>query len=362
MNRIFQSSLPLEAAAVGAAPRQRGATVSFLSICVLLFSAFSVWADDDVPFGGKFESEGREGKRGVCSSTARAAFRACRHEVRDDFWIAVGNCLNSPGVDGCIETASEQKSESFDLCRDQRTARLNLCARLGERAYDPEWSPGDFVDPLDIGTYVHPNPYFPLIPGTTWRYESEFLDEEGDLVTETISVEVRRETKLIEGVTCIVVNDVVEEDGVIIEDTDDWYAQDLDSNVWYCGEIALNFESFEGDVPEDPELVDIEGSWKGFRDGAKPGIIMQGTPTVGQVYRQEIALGNAEDAAEVISTSGSASVPFVSCVKSCVVTREFTAIEPDVNDNKYYAPGIGPILEVNLQTGDRVELIEMHVP
>ena len=104
------------------------------------------------------------------------------------------------------------------------------------------------------------------------------------------------------------VNDVVEEDDDAIEDTDDWYAQDMDGNVWYCGEIAKNFETFEGDDPEDPELVDIEGSWKAGRDYAKPGILMLAAPMVGDVYRQEVSWGDAEDVAEVISTTGSATV------------------------------------------------------
>ena len=124
---------------------------------------------------------------------------------------------------------------------------------------------------------------------------------------------VTESTKLIEGVTCLVVNDLVEEDGLPIEDTDDWYAQDVDGNVWYCGEIAQNFEVFEGDDPEEAELVDVDGSWKTGRDGAQPGIIMLASPQVGDVYRQELALGEAEDAARVISTTGSATVPAASC-------------------------------------------------
>ena len=99
------------------------------------------------------------------------------------------------------------------------------------------------------------------------------------------------------------------EDGTPVEDTDDWYAQDLDGNVWYCGEIAQNFEVFEGDDPEEAELVDIEGSWKAGRDGALPGIVMLASPQAGDVYRQEVALGEAEDAARVISTTGSPSSP-----------------------------------------------------
>ena len=95
----------------------------------------------------------------------------------------------------------------------------------------------------------------------------------GDVVT------VLDKTKYVEGVTCIVVNDLVIGE-TTSEDTDDWYAQDRDGNVWYCGEIAKNFETFEGDDPEEAELVDIDGSWKTGRDGAKPGILMLTAPAV----------------------------------------------------------------------------------
>ena len=74
---------------------------------------------------------------------------------------------------------------------------------------------------------------------------------------------------MIDGVTCHVVNDVVEEDGEVIENTDDWYAQHVNGDIWYCGEIARDFETFEGDDPDDPELVEIEGSFKTGRDGDK---------------------------------------------------------------------------------------------
>jgi hypothetical protein len=246
-----------------------------------------------------------------------------------------------------------ERQEARALCGEQRDARLDLCGALGEDRYDPDFDPADFVDPLAIGGAVGANPYFPLIPGTRWVYEG------GD---ETVTVTVTDKTKLIEGVTCLVVNDLVEEDGVPIEDTDDWYAQDKGGNVWYCGEIAKNFEVFEGDDPAEAELVDIDGSWKAGRDGAQPGIIMLALPQVGDVYRQEVALGEAEDAARVISTTGSATVPAASCDGDCVVTRDFTPLEPDANERKFYAPGVGLILERDLESGDRVELVEFSAP
>lgn len=85
---------------------------------------------------------------------------------------------------------------------------------------------------------------------------------------------------------------------------------------------------------------------------------MKSNPQVGDVYRQQFALGEAEDAGEVISTSGSATVPAASCDASCVVIRDFSPIEPGVEEHKYYQPGVGLLLEEDVETGGRAELIE----
>ncbi len=290
-----------------------------------------------------------------CTKTAKAALTACRNEVRDDLWIAIGNCINvSDPVErrACKAEARTERTDGKALCADQFDARFEVCDLVGEERYDPDFDPANFVDPAEIGNSVAPNPYFPLVPGTQWVYEGG---------AETITVIVLDKTKLIEGVTCRVVNDVVREDGVVKEDTDDWYAQDLAGNVWYCGEEVKDFETFEGDDPEEPELVAIDGSFKVGRDGAKSGIIMLADPQVGNGYRQEVALGEAEDAAEVISITGTESVPAASCSNECLVTRDFTALEPGVEENKYYAPDVGLILEVDGE-GNRVELVEITTP
>jgi hypothetical protein len=290
-----------------------------------------------------------------CTSTAKAARQACRNEVEDDYWIAIGNCNNlSDALDQyeCLDQAALDREEGRELCGEQYEARLDVCDLVGEARHDPDFDPADFVDPDDIGGLVDPNPFFPLVPGTRWVLQG------GE---ETITVTVLAETKLIEGVTCRVVNDVVEEDGAVIEDTDDWYAQDLAGNVWYCGEIAMDFESFEGDDPEEPELVSIDGSFKAGRDFAKPGTLVLADPQVGDAYRQEFALGEAEDAAEVISVTGTESVPAAACSESCLVTRDFTPLDPGVEEMKYYAPGVGLILEVD-DEGNRTELVDFTTP
>jgi hypothetical protein len=290
-----------------------------------------------------------------CDRTATAAWHACQAEVRDDYAIAAGNCINiseKEEREECWEEAGEERDEGLELCGDQRAARLEICDLVGQDRYDPEFDPDGFVDPDDIGDTVAPNPYFPLVPGAWWVWEG------GDeVITDTVTDKI----KLIEGVRCRVVLDVVEEDGEVIEITDDWYAQDLDGNVWYCGESARDFETFEGDEPEEPELVGIDGSFKVGRDHAKPGILMLASPRAGDAYREEVALGEAEDFAEVVGVRGSESVPAASCASSCLVTRNTTPLEPDVVEFKYYAPGVGLILEV--APGEpRVELVDYYIP
>ncbi|MDX1762957.1 MAG: hypothetical protein R3231_01415 [bacterium] len=288
------------------------------------------------------------GHEQACSKTSQAAFRACSHDIRDDFWIALGNCANladhGARKDCRLQTA-EVASESREACADQYEARQEVCDALGQSPYDPQIDPEDFVDPLEIGSSVEPNPYFPLIPGVTRIYEG------GD---EIIAVTNTFDTQEIMGVICLVVRDVVEEEGQVIEDTFDWYAQDKAGNVWYFGEIAQNFE--------DGELVDIEGSWKAGVDGAKAGIIMKADPAEGQVYRQEFFLGDAEDMGEVISLTESAIVPGAACDGDCLLTRDWTPLEPDVEEYKYYKSGIGVILEVDPETLERLELVEILGP
>jgi hypothetical protein len=148
------------------------------------------------------------------------------------------------------------------------------------------------------------------------------------------------------------------EEGVVVEVTDDWYAQDIDGNVWYCGEISENYEAFDGDLTTGPELVDIDGSWKAGRDGAEPGILLPFAPEPGQVIRQEFAQGDAEDVIEVLAIDATEMAPGGVCDGSCLLTRDFTPLEPDAEENKYYVPGLGLIVEVDVESGDRVELVE----
>jgi hypothetical protein len=205
-------------------------------------------------------------------------------------------------------------------------------------AYSPSIDPAGFTAAVD-------NPYFPLPPGARWVYEGRVEDG-----LERTVVEVTGDTRVVMGVTCVVVHDTVTVDGEMIEDTFDWFAQDAGGAVWYFGEETYEYE--------DGEIVSTEGAWEAGVDGAQPGIVMPARPQVGDSYRQEYYEGEAEDAAEVLSLTESATVA-VGTYEDVLVTEEINALEPDVVEHKYYARGVGPIFTVQVQGGsDREELVE----
>ncbi|MEO1204161.1 MAG: hypothetical protein AAFX10_15765 [Pseudomonadota bacterium] len=302
-----------------------------------------------------------------CQKTTNVLRLACYHDAADDKLTQRANCLNLTASDRrlqCLRESRQTFREALGECNEVRRARRALCRELGGAAYDPPFGEdfaGNFVDPREIGVTVAPNPWLPLTAGSEWRYEKTF-EEDGEEVTESIVVTVTEATKRIDGIDCVVVRDVVEVDGDLLEDTADWYAQDIHGNVWYCGEVSENFEVFDGDDPETPELVDLDGSWKAGRDGAKAGILLPFAPLVGETIRQEVAWAEAEDVIEIVSVSGSESAPAAGCDGTCLVTRDFTPLEPDADEFKYYVPGIGLIVEVDPETGERLELQSFSQP
>jgi hypothetical protein len=199
--------------------------------------------------------------------------------------------------------------------------------------YRPAIGPADFVDAID-------HPYLPFRPGARWVYEHA-----ADGEVERIEVEVTNEQRQVFGVTAVVVRDRVSVGGGLVEDTRDWYAQDRAGNVWYLGEETAEYE--------DGRVVTTAGSWEAGVDGALPGIVMPARPRPGQAYRQEFYRGEAEDMAEVVRVNGRVRVP-VGAYEQVLVTREWTPLEPDVVEEKRYAPGIGLVEEQTVR-GDGTE-------
>ncbi len=204
--------------------------------------------------------------------------------------------------------------------------------------YAPHIDPASFVENVT-------NPYFPLIPGTTFRFggTTSAGHEEGVMV-------VLAEHKMILGVSCTIVRDRLSVDGSLVEETLDWYAQDADGTVWYMGEDSKEYRN--------GVVVGTAGSWQAGVGGAQPGVIMFADPLPGVTYRQEYLRGEAEDMATVLLTDGSVHLA-MGDYTHIVQTKDFSLLEPDIIEYKYYAPGLGMILEDSPGGVERVELLSV---
>ena len=187
-----------------------------------------------------------------------------------------------------------------------------------QKAYTPRIDPADFTTTID-------NEYFPMKPGTTFIYEGGA--QRGEMT-------VTHDTRKVMGVECVVVDHKEWEGGKLIERTYDWFAQDHEGTVWYFGEDTKEYEN--------GEVVSTKGSWEAGVDGAKPGIIMQADPKVGQSYHQEYYPGEAMDMARVLSFEASVTVPYGS-FDHVLETKEWTPLQPGLSEKKYYVRGVGPL-------------------
>src|SRR5262245_7764041 len=207
-------------------------------------------------------------------------------------------------------------------------------------AHEPVLNPADFVRGVT-------NPYFPLPVGRTLIYRGI---KEGE--SQVDRVHVTSHVKVIEGIPAVTVTDVAKHNGKLLEKTTDWYAQDKQGNVWYLGEATAAY------LPGGH--VDRSGSWQAGVGDAEPGIVMRANPQVPNAYRQEYRPGQAEDTAWIVGRGGSVTVPF-GRVHHVLSSLEFTRLEPDVIDQKIYAPGIGIVLERAVSGPEEVaELVSVH--
>ncbi|HKP88596.1 MAG TPA: hypothetical protein VJT75_01355 [Thermoleophilaceae bacterium] len=189
------------------------------------------------------------------------------------------------------------------------------------------------------------NPWFPLAPGSVYRYRGV---KDGEPSTEVVRVTNR--THAILGVDATAVTDRLYEHGRLAEDTVDWYAQDRDGNVWYLGEATRELDRHGG-------TASTSGSWQAGVDGARAGIYMPAKPAVGQSFRQEYLKGEAEDHFEVAERDVRVRVPYGSS-DHALRTREWTPLEPDVVDAKFYVRGVGTVLERTVKgANERNELV-----
>jgi hypothetical protein len=226
---------------------------------------------------------------------------------------------------GCEAQDATQPS-ALESTSATDTAEPLAAARSGL----PQFDPGDFVRGVD-------NPLFPLPLGRRLIYRGIDDDEPSTVVTQ-----VTRQHKTILGIPVVVVLDRVFVNGELTERTFDWYAQDKRGNVWYLGEDTKEFV--------DGGVVSTAGSFEAGVNGALAGIIMPAHPKVGVVTPQESAPGVAEDWARVVDKNVTVTVP-AGTFRHCIKTAEFTPLEPDVLENKWYCRGVGITRERDVRGG-----------
>ena len=226
------------------------------------------------------------------------------------------------------------------------TQALDRSATPGPVAMSPDGvsqlpDPSSFVAGVD-------NPYFPLPPGTMY-----VLKGVRDGVSQTDRVSVTNRTKQILGVETTVVRDIAQHRGGLLEKTFDWYAQDVEGNVWYLGEDTATYDP-------SGHVTSTEGSWEAGVDGAEAGLIMEANPLPPDGYRQEFYAGHAEDQAWILTRGGSLSIPY-GRVHRVLRTMEWSPLEPEVVDQKLYATGLGIVSEISLAGGHEVaSLVAVH--
>jgi hypothetical protein len=209
------------------------------------------------------------------------------------------------------------------------------------QAQTPVFDKTSFHNPLKID-----NKYYPLKPGTIMSYNG--TDDDGKPVRDIVTI--TNDSRDVQGIPTRVVNDSVFVKGKLEETTNDWFAQDDKGNVWYMGEDTTDLTS-----KKNPH----EGSWESGVKGAKAGIIMLAEPKAGITYNQEFAKGIAEDKATVLSLNNSATVPQNSYT-NVIKTKEFSPLEPDVVEQKYYAENVGDIKEKTIKgSQEGIELVEV---
>ncbi len=216
---------------------------------------------------------------------------------------------------------------------------MSLASKPSAQAETAPSDPAKFVAKVD-------NPWFPLVPGTRFVYH-----ETKDGKTSINEVTVLAETKLIQGVTCTVVHDVVKAGGVTAEDTYDWYAQDTAGNVWYFGEDTKEF------LPKG--VISSEGSWTAGVNSAQAGLVMPAHPAPGAPYRQEYLAGHAEDMGQVVHLGDAVKVPF-GALPNCLRTKEWSMLEAGT-DYKWYAKGLGLVRAVSASK-EVLELVSVTQP
>lgn len=255
---------------------------------------------------------------------------ACRHTIPRALAITLPLVVSLVGL-ACLELSMGCVKAQENKVEKQATGKPESMA-AGQTA-DKKWEdfdPNNFGNPTQID-----NTYMPMKPGTRYTYEGSTVEDDGTVVPHKVVINVTDLTKVIGGIRSLVTWDLDYSDGELVEAELAFFAQDNDGNVWRMGEYPEEYD--EGKFLDAP-------TWIHGLEEARAGIMMQGKPQLGTPsYAQ--GWGPAvdwTDRGQVDQMGVEATVP-AGQYKDVLVIAETSASEPDAQQLKYYAPGIGNI-------------------
>jgi hypothetical protein len=222
------------------------------------------------------------------------------------------------------------------LLASATVGRLTACSGGDGGAADqaaadlPDFDPSSFAQSTRID-----NPWMPLEPGTRFVYEGTTVEDDGTVVPHRIVVNVTDLTKLIGGVRALVTWDLDYSDGELVEAELAFLAQDTLGTVWRMGEYPEEYE--------DGEFVEAKPWIHGY-ENARAGIMMMADPQLGTPsYAQ--GWGPAVDWTDrgVVDEMGQETCVPAGCYEDALVIIETSASEPDAEQIKYYARGLGNV-------------------
>lgn len=208
--------------------------------------------------------------------------------------------------------------------------------------------------PFDRANFIDPtqdtNPFHPTKPGLQWVRGGTTLVGQREVPHEIITT-MTDVIRVIDGVPTVAMLDESTDSGEVAQVGMDYLAVDRDGNVWILGGYT---EEYEGG-----EYTNTENAWLGTAKGQKVGILAPAEVTM-QTPRWCIGQAPDEDAnvGEPVEVGVRECVEF-GCYDDVRVVQEGEAGAPD-NENKYYAPGVGVIRNVPLDSSlhkDKFELL-----
>ena len=226
--------------------------------------------------------------------------------------LLVFTCL---GLSSCSLTAEKMESASTDQT-------------LVEKEFE-DFNRNNFSRSTNID-----NEWLPLKPGTRFVYTGTTMDDD-EPIPHRVVINVTDLTKVIDGVPVVVTLDLDYNAGQLVEAELAFFAQDNDGNVWRMGEYPEEYEN--------GKFV-VAPAWIHGIEDAKAGIAMKagprpGTPSYSQGWGPEVEF---TDRGVVYQMGQKTCVP-VDCYENVLVIAETSKAEPDAQQLKYFAPGVGNV-------------------